>query len=230
MTNRPSLSIHNLILESESANDESWMTSYIDVFVLMTGIFVVLFMMNKPDSAGVDNTNVINNVSDDVLINLSDDTLLDLVQPRYSWAEKIKNTLEQNALNSHVSFVENNQFSELEIRSQVLFNSGAAILSRSGESLLEKLVPVLMATDSLIFIEGHTDNLPIQSESFASNWELAAARATEVLQFFVVEGVPKEKLRAVSYGDTKPLMPNDSDEHRQQNRRVSLLLQSLNNK
>ena len=91
MTNRPSLSIHNLILESESANDESWMTSYIDVFVLMTGIFVVLFMMSKPDSAGVDNTNVINNVSDDVLINLSDDTLLDLVQPRYSWAEKIKN-------------------------------------------------------------------------------------------------------------------------------------------
>ena len=87
-------------------------------------------------------------------------------------------------------------------------------------------MPVLLATDGIIFIEGHTDNMPIQSEAFASNWELAAARATEVLQFFVIEGVPKEKLRAVSYGDTKPLVSNDSEQNRQQNRRVSLLLQS----
>tara|TARA_B100001063_G_C16715726_1_gene530588 strand:+ start:309 stop:998 length:690 start_codon:yes stop_codon:yes gene_type:complete len=227
MANRPSLSIHNLILESESANDESWMTSYIDVFVLMTGIFVVLFMMSKPDTENKEPSNVINNTSEEVLINLSDDKLLDLVQPRYSWLKEIKETIKQNALNSHVSIIENNEFSELEIRSQVLFNSGAAVLSRSGEALLEKLVPVLMTTGSIIFIEGHTDNRPIQSESFASNWELAAARATEVLQFFVLEGVPKEKLRAVSYGDTKPLVPNDTEEHRQQNRRVSLLLQSL---
>lgn len=227
MANRPSLSIHNLILESESANDESWMTSYIDVFVLMTGIFVVLFMMSKPDSEHIESSNVINNASEEALINLSDDKLLNFVQPRYSWLKEIKETIKQNALNSHVSIIENNDFSELEIRSQVLFNSGAAILSRSGEALLEKLVPVLMTTGSIIFIEGHTDNRPIQSESFASNWELAAARATEVLQFFVLEGVPKEKLRAVSYGDTKPLVPNDTEEHRQQNRRVSLLLQSL---
>tara|TARA_R110002072_G_scaffold47597_2_gene130752 strand:+ start:19698 stop:20396 length:699 start_codon:yes stop_codon:yes gene_type:complete len=229
MTNRPSLSIHNLVLESESTNDESWMTSYIDVFVLMTSIFVVLFMMNKPDSQKIENTAIVakvESIDDQPIIKLSDKGLLDLVQPHYPWAEKIKNTIDKHDLNSHVSFIENSEYSELEIRSQVLFNSGAAILARSGESLLEKLVPVLMATDSLIFIEGHTDNRPIQSESFASNWELAAARATEVLQFFVLEGVPKEKLRAVSYGETKPLVPNDSDAHRQQNRRVSLLLQS----
>ena len=229
MANRPSLSVHNLILESESANDESWMTSYIDVFVLMTSIFVVLFMMSKPDSQNVASTNLVDNSIDATLIHLSDESLLDLVQFNDSWATKIKETIEQNALNSHVSFIENTEFSELEIRSQVLFNSGAAILSRSGESLLEKLVPVLMATDSLIFIEGHTDNQPILSEAYSSNWELAAVRATEVLQFFVAEGVSKEKLRAVSYGDTKPLVPNDSEEHRQQNRRVSILLQSINN-
>tara|TARA_R110001592_G_scaffold237577_1_gene496807 strand:- start:5328 stop:5972 length:645 start_codon:yes stop_codon:yes gene_type:complete len=211
------MSIHNLVLESESVNDESWMTSYIDVFVLMTSIFVVLFMMNKPETQ----IKQIVSVTQDPVKILSDKVLLDLVQPNYAWAQKIKNTL-----NSHVSFIENNEFSELEIRSQVLFNSGAATLARSGEALLEKLAPVLLATDGLIFIEGHTDNQPIQSEAFASNWELAAARATEVLQFFVIEGVPKTKLRAVSFGDTKPLVENDSDSNRQQNRRVSILLQS----
>lgn len=222
MSSRPSMSVHNLVLESESVNDESWMTSYIDVFVLMTSIFVVLFMMNKPEQQIKQTASVtLEPVKD-----LSDKALLDLVQPNYAWAEKIKNTINENSLNSHVSFIENSEFSELEIRSQVLFNSGAATLARSGEALLEKLAPVLLATDGLIFIEGHTDNQPIQSEAFASNWELAAARATEVLQFFVIEGVSKTKLRAVSFGDTKPIVENDSDSNRQQNRRVSILLQS----
>jgi len=224
MSSRPSMSVHNLVLESESVNDESWMTSYIDVFVLMTSIFVVLFMMNKPENSVKE---VEMNVTlQEPVIDLTNEALLDLVQPNYAWAQKIKTTIDENKLNSHISFIENSEFSELEIRSQVLFNSGAASLSRSGESLLEKLVPVLLATDGLIFIEGHTDNQPIQSEAYASNWELASARATEVLQFFEIEGIPKGKLRAVSYGDTKPLVANDSDLNRQKNRRVSLLLQS----
>lgn len=222
MSSRPSMSVHNLILESESVGDESWMTSYIDLFVLMTSIFVVLFMMSKPNEVATPLPQIQQQVEEKV----SDQVLLDLVQADYSWAKKIKQTIQAHSLHSHVSFIESNEFSELEIRSQVLFNSGATKLSRSGESLLEKLVPVLLATDGIIFIEGHTDNMPIQSEAFASNWELAAARATEVLQFFVIEGVPKEKLRAVSYGDTKPLVSNDSEQNRQQNRRVSLLLQS----
>lgn len=227
MASRPSMSVHNLVLESESTNDENWMTSYIDVFVLMTSIFVVLFMMSKPEHQTKEPAAGLVEVVEPI-ISLSDENILDLVQPNYAWAEKIKSTITENSLNSHVSFIENNEFSELEIRSQVLFSSGAATLARSGESLLEKLVPVLMATEGLIFIEGHTDNQAIQSESFASNWELASARATEVLQFFEVEGIPKGKLRAVSYGDTKPLFANDSDENRQKNRRVSILLQSPN--
>ena len=227
MSSRPSMSVHNLVLESESVNDESWMTSYIDVFVLMTSIFVVLFMMNKPEDL-VEEASV--RETDAILLepvkNLANEVLLDLVQPNYAWAQKIKTTIAENKLNSHISFIESSEFSELEIRSQVLFNSGAASLARSGESLLEKLVPVLLATDGLIFIEGHTDNQPIQSEAYASNWELASARATEVLQFFEIEGIPKGKLRAVSYGDTKPLVTNDSDLNRQKNRRVSIVLQS----
>jgi len=224
MSSRPSMSVHNLVLESESVSDESWMTSYIDVFVLMTSIFVVLFVMNKPEHQ----IQAVASVALEPVKNFSDKALLDLVQPNYAWAQKIKNTLNDNTLNSHVSFIENNEFSELEIGSQVLFNSGAATLARSGEALLEKLTPVLLATDGLIFIEGHTDNHPMQSEAFASNWELAAARATEVLQFFVIEGVPKTKLRAVSFGDTKPIVENNSDSNRQKNRRVSILLQSPN--
>lgn len=227
MSNRPSLGVQTLIVESESVNDDSWMTSYIDVFVLMTSIFVVLFMISKQEnqvsvitSEKVNPTVTVTEVSI-----LPEAALLPKMDAYQAWIEKIKNTIRDNGLARHVSFMENVTFSSLEIRSNVLFGSGEARMARSGESLLEKLVPVLEASQGLVFIEGHTDNQAIHSGEFASNWELAAARATEVLQFFVLEGIPKEKLRAVSYGDTKPVVANNTEAQRQQNRRVSILLQ-----
>ena len=237
MSNRPSLGVQTLIVESESVNDDSWMTSFIDVFMLMTSIFVVLFMISKQENLPLERsaTSVTPSVSLNkhesvhdpaaevsVLPDITWPTKMDAYQ---AWIARIKNTLHENGLTTHVSFIENAEYSSLEIRSNVLFGSGAASLSRSGESLLEKLVPVLKASQGLVFIEGHTDNQAIHSAEFSSNWELAAARATEVLQFFVLEGVQKEKLRAVSYGDTKPVVANNNETQRQQNRRVSLLLQ-----
>jgi len=241
MSNRPSLGVQTLIVESESVNDDSWMTSYIDVFVLMTSIFVVLFMMSKQQnqtpvitpekvnpalSLTEEKPSYLTDSSSETEVSiLQEAALLPKMDAYQAWIQKIKNTIHDNGLASHVSFIENVTFSSLEIRSNVLFSSGEARMARSGESLLEKLVPVLEASQGLVFIEGHTDNQAIHSGEFASNWELAAARATEVLQFFVLEGIPKEKLRAVSYGDTKPVVANNTEAQRQQNRRVSILLQ-----
>ena len=83
MSSRPSMSVQNLVLESESVNDESWMTSYIDVFVLMTSIFVVLFMMNKPQHQVQELAVKTLTKTVEPIINLSDKALLDLVQPFY---------------------------------------------------------------------------------------------------------------------------------------------------
>ena len=107
----------------------------------------------------------------------------------------------------------------------MLFESGDSDLTRAGIAVLEKLTPVLAETQGQIFIEGHTDNRPIETAKYPSNWDLAAARATEVLQFFVLEGLDKQRFRAVSYGDTKPVVPNSSAANRQKNRRVSLVIE-----
>jgi len=124
-----------------------------------------------------------------------------------------------------ITLIKDSNFTELAIQSRVLFSSGTSELTRSGEDVLEKLVPVLKDSDGLVFIEGHTDDNPISTSRFSSNWDLASARATEVLQFFVAEGIKKSRFRAVSYGDTKPLVENTSEANRQRNRRVSLMIQ-----
>ena len=73
-------------------------------------------------------------------------------------------------------------------------------------------------------IEGHTDDLPIHTERFPSNWELSTTRATNVLKFLISQGLAGEKLSAVGYGEFRPIVVNDSEENRKKNRRVDIVL------
>ncbi len=116
-------------------------------------------------------------------------------------------------------------FAQLEIQDRVLFPSGTADLTAEGNNLLAQIIPLLKSSSGLIVIEGHTDNIPISTTRYPSNWELAAGRSTSVLLALVVAGMERERLRAVSYADIRPIAENDTEEGRQKNRRVSLLLQ-----
>jgi len=218
--------------DSESAQDDHWMLSYIDVFVLMTTIFVMLLVMNRTgesvsESALASESVALSDAQPSAgLASVYQVSELDqLILSESIWLADIKGSIESNNLSNLVQLQEGEVFTSLEIQSRVLFNSGDTELARSGEALLEKLVPVLAQSEGIIFIEGHTDDRPIASSEFPSNWDLASARATEVLQFFVAEGLSKKRFRAVSYGDTQPLVPNDSEENRSKNRRVSLMIQ-----
>jgi len=73
-------------------------------------------------------------------------------------------------------------------------------------------------------VEGHTDNLPIHTERFHSNWELSAARAISVIKYLHQNGIPQERLSALGYGEYRPVAPNDTPEHRSLNRRIEILI------
>lgn len=103
------------------------------------------------------------------------------------------------------------------------FGSGAAEPTAEMDEKLSKLVPNLqkLAADHELLVEGHTDDQRIHNEYFDSNWELSTARATSVARLLIEKyGIPKDHIGAVGYGDTRPLVPNDTPERRAQNRRV----------
>ncbi len=112
----------------------------------------------------------------------------------------------------------------LRIADHLLFDSGQAHLTAGGERVILKLLPLLERYPGEISIEGHTDDIPIQTERFPSNWELASARAIAVLRFLVRRELPPERLRAIGYADMRPLEANDSRAGRAANRRVELVL------
>lgn len=222
MMNRPALQLKSILAEDQQNSEENWMLSYIDVFVLMTTLFIMLVVINKP--APQEAPQMVEQVE---ILDLPEDVIALVEAPlpdHQAWIENIETAIDSNELGNLVQLKKSEDFTELEISSRVLFDSGDAELTRPGEAVLENLLPILRSTTGDVFIEGHTDDQPIETSRFPSNWELASARATEVLQFFVSEGLARERFRAVSYADTKPIVPNNSAKNRGKNRRVSLVI------
>lgn len=112
----------------------------------------------------------------------------------------------------------------IEINAAVLFGPGEATLSGEPVKVLSAVAHVLAQVPNKIQVEGHTDDTPISTLQFPSNWELSAARASSVVRILVANGVPAERLVAVGYADTRPLAPNTDDANRARNRRVTLLV------
>ena len=105
-----------------------------------------------------------------------------------------------------------------------IFNLGAAKMLPGAIPLLEKVAFIISRTSYAVCIEGHTDNLPIHTSKFPSNWELSTARAVNVLRYFTEkEKVPMQRLSAVGFGEFQPIFANDRPEHRAKNRRVEIV-------
>jgi chemotaxis protein MotB len=115
----------------------------------------------------------------------------------------------------------------IEINDSILFAPGQAQLEQTSIRAMRAVGEVLAPTDFPITIEGHTDNIPIRTAQFPSNWELSAVRATTVLRLFVDAGVAPTHLTAIGYGETRPVEMNETVEGRARNRRVSILIDSM---
>ncbi len=114
----------------------------------------------------------------------------------------------------------------LTFLSEVLFDSGKAVVRPEAERSLEKVASVVRekAADREVGVEGHTDNEPIKASGWKSNWELSTGRATSVLHILEDHGVDPHKMVATGYGEYRPVESNDTSEGRQQNRRVEIVI------
>ncbi|MCR9257974.1 MAG: peptidoglycan -binding protein [Alphaproteobacteria bacterium] len=120
------------------------------------------------------------------------------------------------------------------LQSEVLFASGSATLQEGGEAQIARLAEILLdisarippEVDWLLQVEGHTDNVPIATVAFPSNWELSTARAISVLQFFVDQGLPADRVAAAGYAEFQPIASNSTPAGQRRNRRIELKLTS----
>jgi chemotaxis protein MotB len=117
-----------------------------------------------------------------------------------------------------------NMWLEIEINADILFPSGAGEFAPAAEPVLDKLAEVLKPFPNPIRVEGHTDDRPIRTSAFPSNWELSAARAASVVHQFTRQGIDPLRLEIVGFGEFHPRQPNATSEGRNANRRVVVLV------
>jgi chemotaxis protein MotB len=113
---------------------------------------------------------------------------------------------------------------EVEIKTDILFPSGSAEIGTAAVAILERLAGILAERPYPIRIEGHTDNRPIKTSQFPSNWELSAARAARIVRLFEQRGITSNRMVVAGMGENQPLADNESAEGRNRNRRVALVI------
>ena len=149
-----------------------------------------------------------------------------LPEPLIRMERKVQTAMQALIDKKLVSVRREGMWLEIEINSDILFPSDSGSFSPAAERILDKLAEVLEPFPNPIRVEGHTDDRPIHSAAYPSNWELSAARAASVVHQFSRDGVDPLRLQIVGYGEFHPKGPNDTAEGRNANRRVAVLVQA----
>lgn len=135
--------------------------------------------------------------------------------------DKLKELVKKKGMEDHVEISMSEGEVFIQIKDHLIFNLGKADLKQDFLKILSLIAKTLVKEATEIKVEGHTDDLPIRTDKYPSNWELSFDRALSVLKYFVrEEGIPPNKLAAAGFGEYYPIAPNNSPENRAKNRRV----------
>ena len=139
--------------------------------------------------------------------------------------EAFEEMMKETDLGEHMEISVTEEGTRISLEGEALFPSGSAELTDRGCEVLDGIVTIIRSMDRPVRIEGHTDDVPIHTETYPSNWDLSTTRAVNVLRYFIEDkAIPPQRLSAEGFSDTRSRFPNDSEANRAKNRRVSFVL------
>ncbi len=237
--------------QEEHINHERWLVSYADFITLLFAFFVVMYSIS---SVNTSKYRVLSDTLESVFsspgstnpIQLEEydttappeQTPINLIELPHTpppvpdktirtindLSQQFNSTFAEKIESKDISIKQGNNWLELEIKSSALFYSGESRLERTAIPILAKAAEILKTSSNPVQVEGFTDNQPISTPRFPSNWELSAARAASVVHLLNRYGVSPTRMSAIGYGEFKPIADNASDEGRQKNRRIVLVV------
>jgi chemotaxis protein MotB len=231
--------------QSDGQNSSSWLTTFNDLVTLLMVFFVLLFTMSTIDARRMSDFQYalqsglgILDAGQRVGIKVRDEQpVRDMShvktqaegqlkpQQNQSMRKIIEKALASLEDQKDIRVLYTGQGARLRFEDAILFDFGRADINPAGFSFLDRISGVIRQIQGPVRIEGHTDNVPIHTKRFPSNWELSTARAVNVVKYFVEScNIQPQRFSAVGYGQSKPLFLNDSAEHRAKNRRVEIVL------
>jgi chemotaxis protein MotB len=231
--------------QEEHENHERWLVSYADFITLLFAFFVVMYsissinegkykilsdsltgVFNQPDRAikpiPVGEERPRTTEPDRSLVD--EESAQSSADDLQSIANSVREAFGDLIQSEQLKVSGNELWIEIELSSSLLFTSGDAIPNNAAFDIIEKVAKILAPYENPIHVEGFTDNLPIQTAQFPTNWELSTARAASIVRMLTMDGVNPSRLAAVGYGEFQPVADNTTAEGRGRNRRVVLVI------
>lgn len=227
---------------TETKGAPKWMVTFSDLVTLILVFFILLFSMSQIDivkfkavSESFQDKQFMDfypsiipfenpSENDKNVVNQGPDSDRQEEERLENLLQEVEGYLEKNGLEDVIVANRTERGVVLVLQEQVLFESGEAEIIDRNSGFLDKVGSLLAGMPNLVKVEGHTDNRPIATYRYPSNWELSAARASSVIRYLAGTGVDSKRFIAVGYGDTRPLVPNDSAENLEKNRRVEVII------
>ena len=224
---------------------EEWLQTYSDTVTLLLTFFVLLYSFSSVDAQKFKQ---VASAFQSVLTGQSGDTVFDFnmengnvpimgdtskLAPETGGKDnelydKVNEAIKKSDFKGAVKLKNDSRGVLIELKESILFELGQADIKHQSLPILEKLNTIILKLPNNILVEGHTDNLPIKNYKYDSNWELSTARAVNVLRYFVeTKKQNPQRFTAAGYGQFKPICANDTDEHRAKNRRVNIVIVSM---
>ena len=229
--------------EEQSGGAPEWMVTFSDAMTLLMVFFILLFSMSTVDeqketelsgafnevfNGGGSNPIIGEGVGDNTLMNSPNTAEQEQEEEEEqigSLLEVLNGIINDKNLGDYIHVQKVERGVSVILVDSLLFESARADLKSESREILMEIATVLNEVDNQIIIEGHTDNLPINTYMFASNWELSTARAVVVTRFLVeYAGVNPTRISAQGYGEYRPMVLNDTAEGKAKNRRVNILI------
>lgn len=224
---------------AKAENHERWLLTYADLITLLLVFFIVLYAGSQEDSkkfailaeglrSGFNNISNEGGGGNSPVFLGSGSTSAGGQGSELADFESIRSAVQRAALDRGIADRVTVRMEPdrivIGITGDVLFGAGGSLIRPSAEPVLDAVANTLKGKPNEIRVEGHTDNVPINTPDYNSNWELSSARATAVLRALVARGLPADKLFAAAYGDTRPKADNATAEGRSQNRRAEIVV------
>lgn len=213
---------------SEGGEKDRYLITYADLITLLLGLFILLYTASNLDVQKYEKmVNAIGNVfgGPTQTIKVIPNNEIPITPPLGNLKSDINSLIEKNNYSGSIKLEENARGVTIHILEDIVFPSGSAELKKSSKIVLQQLAAIIRKLPNDIRIEGHTDNVPINTSQFPSNWHLSVARALSTAYYLMTnEGLDPEKLSIVGYSEYKPLESNESNIGRATNRRVDIII------
>lgn len=208
---------------ADEPEEETWVTTYMDLLTLLLVLFVVLLASADFNTTPEDRTRMEQATAFMTALGIDlDDTS---VEELAALGHRLRSDFQAAGFGDQVEITASGDALTVRLSDKILFQSGEAhFTDAQAIELMQPLVVALKRNEYYVSVEGHTDSVPIQTARFPSNWELSSARASFVVRHLIEQGVPPYRLRAIGYGESQPIGDNQTEAGRQLNRRVHFVL------